>query len=58
MRRHAQGRLQVALYSFSEEQMSGVAALMQLFLPDSSNSSIVRLDVAVLLTLGVVSWLD
>ena len=38
--------------------MSGVAALMQLFLPDSSNSSFVRLDVAVLLTLGVVSWLD
>ena len=37
--------------------MSGVAALMQLFLPDSSNS-IVQLDVAVSLTLGVVSLLQ
>ena len=37
--------------------MSGVAALMQLFLPDSSNC-VVQLNVAVSLTLGVVSLLQ
>ena len=58
MRRHAQGRLKVALYSSSEEPMFGMAALKQLFLPDSSSSHFVELDVAVSLTLGRVSWLD
>ena len=56
--RHARMRLHVALHSSAEEQMSGTAALKQLFLPDSLSNNIVQLDTTVSLTLGPVSLMD